>query len=240
VTNLPEISSPETFLSETVVALVPAAGASLRMAGDTPKLLCKIAGKTILERTLQTLSSVPEVDRIIVITREDIRQKVSAVVSLVANKAIDVTIGGDTRQASVRLGLEQLTELSPNAIVIIHDAARCFASPELIARAVSAAQKHGAVTTAVRIFDSLKKVSLHMRVESSLDRHGVWAVQTPQAFRYKLLKQAHEVDSNDATDDASLVEKIHPVHVVEGEKLNFKITTPEDLEIAEKLCNGKT
>jgi len=221
---------------QKVIALIPAAGTSQRMGGAGPKLLQEIAGRTILERTLDTLCSIPELDRLVLITRDEFRQEVSSVTSHFSGKNIELITGGASRQASVFCGLEHIKDSSPDTLVLIHDAARCLVSPAVIREAISAAHKFGAVTTAVRVVDSLKSVSADMLVKKSISRDEVWAVQTPQIFRYDLLRRAHEASSTESTDDASLVEKIHPVHVVEGDRINFKITTPEDLEIAAKLC----
>jgi 2-C-methyl-D-erythritol 4-phosphate cytidylyltransferase len=146
---------------------------------------------------------------------------------------VDVVAGGATRQESVWRALQA----SPPAvdIVLVHDAVRPFIERRLIDAVVAAAVQHGAAVCALPIAETVKRVRDGM-VEATLDRSGLWAVQTPQAFRAALLREAHDKARRDGvagTDDAALVERLgHPVRVVAGLPGNVKITTPEDLRRA--------
>jgi 2-C-methyl-D-erythritol 4-phosphate cytidylyltransferase len=145
--------------------------------------------------------------------------------------------GGPRRQDSVREGLKRVDE--DCEIVIVHDAARPFVSPLLIDRCVAAARTEGAVVVGIPVRDTIKIVSSSRRVESTPPRDFLWEIQTPQAFRAEILREAHrsaERDGIEATDDAMLVERLgQSVTVLEGDRSNIKITTPEDLLLAEVL-----
>jgi len=145
-----------------------------------------------------------------------------------------VAAGGTERCASVRAGL---AEVSPAAeLVLVHDGARPFVTPELVARTLAAAAAHGAAVAALPSTDTLKEVAEDWSVTATLDRSHIWQVQTPQAFRRELLVRAHAAaePGAPATDDAALVERLgHPVKVVLGDANNRKITRPEDLVWAE-------
>jgi 2-C-methyl-D-erythritol 4-phosphate cytidylyltransferase/2-C-methyl-D-erythritol 2,4-cyclodiphosphate synthase len=147
--------------------------------------------------------------------------------------------GGPTRQASVRAGLEALLPRSPD-IVLIHDAARPFASANLIARAIEAAEKTGAAIPALPVMDTVKRVDQAGTVEATLDRNSIRLVQTPQAFAFPALLEAHQRAAaqgrNDFTDDAALAEWAGmKVSVFAGEPSNIKLTTPEDFARAEAI-----
>jgi 2-C-methyl-D-erythritol 4-phosphate cytidylyltransferase len=145
--------------------------------------------------------------------------------------------GGARRQDSVRLGLERL---DPDCeIVVVHDAVRPLVSPALIDRLAEAADRDGAAVAGLPVTDTIKIVAPGRRVRSTPARDSLWAVQTPQAFRVALLREAHargKKDGVEATDDAMLVERLgKTVAVLEGDPSNIKITTPEDLLLAEAL-----
>ena len=120
-------------------------------------------------------------------------------------------------------------------IVAVHDAARCLVSSELVSRSIDGAIANRAVTAAVPLVDSLKRVDDSGKVVASVPREHLWLVQTLQVFSFELLVRAHTEGGAEATDDASLVERFHPVMIVEGERRNLKITTPEDLLLARCL-----
>jgi 2-C-methyl-D-erythritol 4-phosphate cytidylyltransferase len=153
-----------------------------------------------------------------------------------------VVPGGETRQASVYQGLLAL-EKAVDACdpVVIHDGVRPFVTREQIEACVSAAKQNGACILAVPAQDTLKQVKDDSTlIDTTLARHNVWLAQTPQAFTYALIRSAHERAHEDGvtgTDDAMLVERIsHPVRVIPGSRMNFKITTPDDLALAEALA----
>lgn len=139
--------------------------------------------------------------------------------------------GGRERQDSVARGLHALPE--GTTLVAIHDCARAMVTPELIDRVVADALQHGAAIAAVPMADTLKRGALGV-VETTVPRQGLWCAQTPQAFRREWIEAAHAAAAHHATDDAALVEALgHRVHLTPGDPLNFKVTTPHDLELAE-------
>ncbi|HEX4211343.1 MAG TPA: 2-C-methyl-D-erythritol 4-phosphate cytidylyltransferase, partial [Candidatus Binataceae bacterium] len=150
---------------------------------------------------------------------------------------VKITAGGLERQESVRIALA-LTS-AESRLVVVHDAARPFASPELFQRCLERAEQMGAAIAAIPVADTLKGVDLDWQVISTWQRAGLWQAQTPQAFSRRWLIEAHEQALQNqivATDDADLMERAgHRVEVVEGSPLNLKITTADDLTLAEAL-----
>ena len=221
-----------------VALVVVAAGRGLRLGGSIPKQYLPCAGKPLLTHTLERLAAAAEVGSITVVIHPDDREHYdTAVAALSAGAAAKLTPpaqGGATRQESVGSGLEALAGRAPE-IVLIHDGARPFPSKALIGRAVTAARAHGAAIPGVAVTDTLKQVEASGRIVGAADRSVLRAVQTPQAFRYELILEAHRRFAGaDLTDDAALAERAgHAVHVFEGEPGNRKVTTMEDLKDAE-------
>jgi 2-C-methyl-D-erythritol 4-phosphate cytidylyltransferase len=161
---------------------------------------------------------------------------------------VRIVHGGATRQESVRLGVEALhKELREQMVetkelcVLVHDAARCCISTQVIERVVEGVARQGAVTAAVPVPDSLARVS-GSEIVGTVDRDAVWAVQTPQGFLFEDLRSAHyaaSVDGFVGLDDASVVARLRPVFVVEGDRLNIKVTHPSDLEVARRIMGVK-
>jgi 2-C-methyl-D-erythritol 4-phosphate cytidylyltransferase/2-C-methyl-D-erythritol 2,4-cyclodiphosphate synthase len=154
-------------------------------------------------------------------------------------------IGGPTRQQSVRNGLEALAAdgVSPETIVLVHDAARPFPSRELVSRAIESARSHGAAVPGLPLTDTVKQVAPSGRIHGSPDRASLRTVQTPQAFRFDVLLAAHrqaaDAGEYDLTDDAAVVERAgHAVYVFEGDKENVKLTTTDDFALAEARLLG--
>ena len=150
--------------------------------------------------------------------------------------------GGRERQDSVAAGLRALP--ADIEYVVIHDGARPFATTALVERVLSEARRHGAALAAVPVHDTIKRVSPDLFLDGTVDRRSLWLAQTPQAFSVGLLREAHARAHEaglEATDDAALVEALgHPVRVVPGSRLNFKITTREDLALARLLIGQAT
>lgn len=199
------------------------------MGGERSKVLMELGGRYIVERAVGSLLACGLIERVIVATRQESIAEVRA--CLAGIQSLEVVAGGASRQLSVRAALSRLAD-EPSDYVLVHDAARCLVTPELARRCIEAAFEHRAVTAAIACVDSLKLVADGGVVERSLERAGVWLVQTPQVFAMELLVAAHQDAPQAATDDASLVERIHPVRVVRGESTNLKVTTPPDLELA--------
>lgn len=215
-------------------AIIVAGGTGKRMGANIPKQLLELGGKTILARTLEPFLRCGDIGRIVIAAAEAILDEVNAVVrSLASRKEITVVPGGRERQDSVWNGLRALPDA--DGVVAVHDAVRPFITARLVGECLRAAERHGAVTAARPVKETVKAVADGVVVET-LDRSKLWIIQTPQAFQTALLIRAHEEARRDgfaATDDCMLVERLgFPVHIIEGDDMNIKITTPADLRIA--------
>ena len=219
----------------TTDAIVLAAGKGLRLGGDTPKQFLDLGGRSVLARALDAFIGAAGMRRIVLVTGEDDSPLIGAAIGARAGQVMTV-VGGDTRQASVLAGLRALAADPPDT-VLVHDAARPFTTPALIARVVAALETAEAAIPAVPVADTLKRVA-HGVVAGTVDRSALAQAQTPQGFRYAALVAAHAVAREVATDDAALMEAAGiPVAVVTGDRENFKITTLNDLAVArEKLA----
>jgi 2-C-methyl-D-erythritol 4-phosphate cytidylyltransferase len=221
-----------------VNAIIVAAGEGKRMGAGAPKPLLLLAGKAVLLHTLERFVA-SSVSKAVVVVSERERSKFERLLGAAKLGRLEWTLqnGGARRQDSVACGLAAVD--SDCEIVVVHDAVRPLVSPALIDRCVEAAAKDGAAVAGVPVADTIKVVSRERLIDSTPPRDALWAIQTPQAFRLALLRDAHRraaTDRVEATDDAMLVERLGAkVVVVEGERRNLKITTPEDLAIAEAL-----
>jgi 2-C-methyl-D-erythritol 4-phosphate cytidylyltransferase/2-C-methyl-D-erythritol 2,4-cyclodiphosphate synthase len=218
------------------VALVVAAGRGTRAGGALPKQYQRIGGESVLRRTLRLLAMHPEVTAVLAVIHSD-DSDLFADAARGLPKILAPAFGGASRQASVRAGLAAL-DGSEHDIVLVHDAARPFASDALIARAIAAASARGAAVPVVPVTDTIKLVESDGRVEATLPRPALRAVQTPQAFRRTDLATAHAAAAaagvEDLTDDAAVMEWAgRPVFTFEGEATNVKLTTAADLAEAD-------
>ena len=223
-----------------VTAIFPAAGASRRMNnfGGTNKNLLELRGEPILIRTLKTFSKVERVNFLIVIVAA---HEVAAVEKLLNAtpelKPWRVTVGGSERQYSIANGLKLLPDDAE--IILVHDAARPLVTARTINAVIDAAETFGGAIAAVPAKDTIKVVDAQGFVKHTPPRAELVAVQTPQGFRRKILLTAYERAAQEnflGTDDASLVERIGGrVKVVAGGYDNIKVTTPEDIAVAETL-----
>ena len=221
-----------------VAAVVVAAGRGLRAGGEVPKQFRRIGGETMLSRTLSALLEVPRLAALQPVIHPDDRDRYGSVGH--DARILAPVFGGATRQASVRAGLEALAARKP-AIVLVHDAARPFASTQLIARAIEAAQATGAAVPGLPVADTVKTVDAEGRVTHTLERASLRLIQTPQAFAFAPLMAAHRRAAaqgrDDFTDDAALAEWAGmTVAVFPGELGNSKITDPEDFARAEAMA----
>lgn len=216
-------------------AIVPAAGSSKRMGGD--KLLLPLGDVPVLVRSLRALEACPDIGEIIVVTREDLIVPVSQLCKDAAlYKVAKVVVGGETRTESVLRGLK---EANPGSeLIVIHDGARPLVTAEVIDGAIAMAAKRGAAAPAVPVKDTIKR-SLDGTVESTPDRTQLFAVQTPQVFEHGLILGALEkavADGAELTDDCAAVERLGmPAYLTEGSYDNIKLTTPDDLAVAEAI-----
>ncbi|MBI4548351.1 MAG: 2-C-methyl-D-erythritol 4-phosphate cytidylyltransferase [Ignavibacteriae bacterium] len=228
------------FQGKTVGVIVPAAGTGSRMGGVPAKQFLDLNGKSILLRTLEHFQRSDVIDLVVVIAGESEMDATRGIVSTYGlSKVVTVTRGGVERQDSVWNGLQLITKHTVD-IVMIHDAVRPFISQDLIESVIAAAVKHGAAVPAVSPKDTIKLTNGELFVQSTLERNHLWIIQTPQAFQFPLLRQAFEkaqAENFYGTDDASLVERLgKKVKIVPGSYDNIKITTPEDLELAELIA----
>jgi 2-C-methyl-D-erythritol 4-phosphate cytidylyltransferase / 2-C-methyl-D-erythritol 2,4-cyclodiphosphate synthase len=221
-------------MTGTVAAVVVAGGRGLRAGGDLPKQYRTLGQAPVLRQTLGLFAEHAEISWVQpVIHREDGALYTEAAQGLAV---LPPAFGGATRQASVRAGLEALAERNP-AIVLVHDAARPFASPQLVSRAIAAAAS-GAAIPGIAVTDTIKEVDSDETVVRTLDRVRLRGIQTPQAFAYAALLAAHrqaaDAGREDFTDDAALAEWAGmAVGVFEGEAGNIKLTTADDFARAE-------
>jgi 2-C-methyl-D-erythritol 4-phosphate cytidylyltransferase len=218
--------------------VIVAAGKGTRMGASDSKQYLPLRGKPILVHTLERFQRMAQIEAIVLVTGSgDIDRCTAYVEQYSLTKVVAVTAGGDERQHSVRIGLERLPE--GLEVVAVHDAVRPLVTEARIAECLHKAYEAGGAVLAVPVKDTIKVVDSSGRIESTPERKSLWAVQTPQAFRLDLLEQAHRQAERDGfvgTDDAMLVERLgHSVHVVEGDYTNIKITTPDDLLLAERL-----
>jgi len=223
--------------SRGAVAIIPAAGAGVRMGGERAKQFLELEGKPLLAITLERFQAAASVESmILVVPAEEIdfcRREIVAGYGL--DKVEKVVAGGARRQDSVRLGIEATGGRFD--LVAIHDGVRPLVQPDLIDRVIRVGRKHGAAIAAMPTKDTVKEVDSEGIVTRTYDRQRVWLVQTPQVFRYEDIRAAHQKAVQEGwtglTDDALLAEKMGiPVSVVEGSEDNIKITTPHDLELA--------
>ena len=230
-------------------AIILAGGSSKRMGDDVDKLVLQVGSLPLIARVLLTFERCSNIDEIILVARKD-RQDAYRSLALEhhISKLTSVIPGGVERQDSVWCGIQAI---SPNSkIVLIHDSARALVTIDIISRCVAIAQKTGAAIPAARVKDTIKRTisptnarsnGSNPLVEATVDRSLLWAAQTPQTFRTDLIRRAYEQVIRDRliiTDDASAVEHLgHPVSIVESNPFNLKITTPEDLLLAEAFLS---
>lgn len=222
-----------------MVAIIPAAGSGSRFGGETPKQFLPLAGISVLRRSALAAAAAPEVEGIVIAAPADLLERARAELAGVP-KVAAVVAGGATRVESVGNALAALG--TDPEVVVVHDAARPMARPDLFSAAIAAARQAGGAIVAVPVDDTLKRADAHGAVRETVPREGLWRVQTPQAFRTDLLRRAHDEARRaglDATDDAGLVERVGgTVTVVQGDPMNFKITSPRDFALAERLLGS--
>ena len=237
----------------TCAAIIVAAGSGsrARRASDTvAKQYLEIGGKAVLLRTLEQFLANEQVDRIQVVIgpqdndlyNEAISPSLTGKLAEQAKaKLLPPVDGGDTRQISVLNGLKAIKAEGPKH-VLIHDAARPFITDAILARCFESLKEHKACLVATPVTDTIKKVDAEGTILQTIDRSTLWSAQTPQAFDYAFILNAHEKAFNQTihtfTDDASVAEWVgEPVHIVEGSPSNRKLTSQEDLTMAETMIN---
>lgn len=221
------------------VAIIVAAGSGSRMKSSKNKLLLPLGGKTVIERTVKTFEDMPQIGEIIVVCREEELETMS---SILPGEKITFVIGGKTRQESVKNAVETI-DPDECETVIIHDGARPLVTKEEILETLEEAKRTGAAATGVFVKDTIKVINDDYVITDTPDRTKLVAIHTPQIFNLKLYLKAVEkaaMQKKDFTDDCKLLENIGvPVSVVIGEYGNIKITTPEDIPMAQAILEER-
>ena len=221
--------------------IIAAAGSSRRMEGRD-KLWTPLAGRITLARTIDVFEASPVIDNIVLVLNPERIDDVTRLCQQESwSKITSIVEGGMRRQDSVRNGLDSLVTLAPTTQwVMIHDGARPLVSPGILEVGLKMAQECGAAIAAVPVKDTIKKVEQSW-ITNTLDRSQLWAIQTPQVFSFPLIYHAYQTASiqQEFTDDAALLEHLGKrVAIFKGSYRNIKITTQEDLLIAEALIKG--
>lgn len=219
-------------------AIIPAAGIGARMHADRAKQMIELGGVPLLAHTLRRFEKCDRVDQIILVLQPSLTSEVLTLISRHSLKKVSrVVAGGAERQDSVYRGL-LVIKPEDAGVVVVHDAVRPFIQPNEIRAVIERAESKGAALMALAATDTIKQVK-SARVLRTLDRRRIYYAQTPQAFRYEIIREAYErayADSFMATDDSQLVERLgHKVSVIEGSPINIKITRPFDLKLAEVI-----
>ena len=224
------------------IALIVAAGSGTRMGLETPKQFVLVKDKPLLYYSVRIFETYPELDAIVLVTN---KENISLVQEIVEEyhftKVKAIVAGGETRQYSVYNGLLAIKEFATNDdVVLIHDSARPLVNHRIIFDNIKACLEFGAVDTVIQASDTIVKSSDGSGVDELPLRKELYQAQTPQTFKFGLILEAHEYARShqipDVTDDVKLVISLgKEVHLVEGSKLNFKVTTPEDLDLLEAL-----
>ena len=223
---------------KTCGAVIVAAGSATRMGG-IDKVMAPLGGEPMIARTVRAFQNCDAISEIVIVTREDLILPFTGLCKDMP-KVTAVVAGGKSRQESVHLGLNALSDKVKLAAV--HDGARPLITWQVIDRVVRAANTYGAAAPAIPVKDTIKVVEGRV-VKNTPDRASLFAVQTPQVFDFDLLRGAlrkAELDGAAVTDDCSAVERMGmAVKIVEGDERNLKVTTPLDLKIAELLLEDE-
>jgi len=217
-------------------AIIVAAGSGSRLGRSEPKVFVKLAGRTMLSWSLESIAQVKAIEEVVIAVpagREAAARREAATLSI----PVKITPGGAERQDSVQIALALTSAQSE--LVVIHDAARPLANARIFEACLAAAHRAGGAIAAIPVADSLKRVDAGRSICATVPRADLWQAQTPQAFRRTLIVAAHDRAMREhlaATDDADLAERIGArVEVVESITPNLKITTEADLELATAL-----
>ncbi len=226
-----------------VVAIIVAAGQGLRLQNPLRKQYLPLADLPILAHTLTIIDGCDLVDYIfLVIPPEDMDFCRKNILNPIKpTHPVELIAGGTRRQESVYNGVQQI---APDCdLVVIHDGVRPFVGPDQFTACINGARDYGACILGIPAYDTLKQVDKFENIVDTVARGAIWLAQTPQAFRYDLIKKAHDQARKDGylgTDDASLVERLGgTVKILRGSRNNLKITTEEDLKIARALLENE-
>ena len=220
-----------------VGAIVVAAGTSRRMGG-ADKIFAPLSGKPLLAHTVDVFQRCPTIDQVVIVLSEDkLDEGWRLAKEYRWSKVTEVCLGGPRRQDSVCEGLKRLSDCE---WVVIHDGARPCLSLGLIEGGLEEARQSGAAIPAIPVSDTIKVVSPDSFVAETPLRQSLWAVQPPQVFRFDIINEAYRKAEGDVTDDATLVESLgYKVKVYPGSYDNIKVTTPEDMALAEAILKSR-
>lgn len=217
--------------------IIPAGGSGVRFGGTVPKIFVELRSQPLILHSLTVFESSPSVTSVIIAGEASLLPTLKSLVDQHGLKKVKAIVaGGETRRASIENGLKVLD--ADTSMVMVHDAARPLICVEWIEAAIADARQSGANVIAVPAVSTIKRVDPRTRVvRETLDRSELWEIQTPQTFRRDILLDAYARRGDfEPTDDASLVERLgYPVKIIEGSRKNIKITTPEDVMLAESL-----
>jgi 2-C-methyl-D-erythritol 4-phosphate cytidylyltransferase len=215
-----------------ILVIIPAAGSGSRFGGEIPKQFQPLAGKPLLQRVVERFLVHDDVARIVIAVAEQLLPSITEG----PGDRVQFVAGGDTRQQSVTLALRSAG--GDYDVVAVHDAVRPFFADETFRAAVDAASESGAALPALPVADTIHTV-LDDRIDLTLDRKNLVGAQTPQCFRFEVLREVlerAERDGEEGTDEAGLAAGYgYPVRIVPGDSMNFKITRPADLALAEAI-----
>lgn len=220
--------------------ILPAAGSGSRLKKETPKPYLQLSGRTILEHTIRRFLSLDELNQVIVATSEEYIHTAKQILQNVLPEGIKgrCLVGGRERQDSIYNALGEVWDVD---LVIVHDAVRPFVKLSHITKCCDVAAQVGGAILGVPAKDTIKRIDEQQMIVETLSRKFLWQAQTPQVFQKSMILEAYQKarkDSFAGTDDASLVERLgKQVKMVEGERSNFKITYPLDLELAQLLID---
>lgn len=222
-----------------VTAIILAAGKGKRMLHSLPKHFIRLEDKPVLAYTLDAFEKCPDVNQVLIVSRSGEEEYcLKEVVEMYGyKKVLKIVIGGERRQDSVYNGIKELDE--DTDIVIVHDGVRPFVSQKILSETIKLAMFADGVVTAVPVKDTIKEAGDDKTIRSTPDRSSLWYAQTPQVFKKRILEEAFIMAYGDrvsVTDESSLVERLgYKVKIVEGSPDNIKITTKEDLLLAELI-----
>jgi len=222
--------------------IIVGAGKGERMQSKVNKILLSLEEKPIICHTIKKFEDSELIDNIILVINKDDEQEIKNLIKKYNLKIKNIVFGGEKRQDSVYNGIKAIENTNNDDIILIHNAANPFVDEKTIKEVIKETKIHGAAVAAIKAKDTIKKVDEDNFVIETLERKKLWQMQTPQAMKYDLAVKAFEQAYKDnfyATDDVALIERLgKKVKIVETNKENIKITTPEDLVIAEKIKTG--
>jgi 2-C-methyl-D-erythritol 4-phosphate cytidylyltransferase len=221
--------------TDEIGVIIVAAGTGQRMRED--KMFLTLAGKPLIAWSIDTCHNYPPITQIVLVLNSDnIDRGKKLAAGNSWNKLTGICTGGARRQDSVKAGLEKLNLCD---WIIVHDGARPFLTVDMLGKGLESARKTGAAVAAVPVKDTIKLVDDNNIIKTTLERQQLWIAQTPQVFRSDIITNAYANSDDDVTDDAMLVEKMgYDISLYTGSYSNIKITTPEDMAIAEIIAKA--